>query len=72
MIGRGNSGSAADRIRIQEKALSNLADILRKRESMTAEEISELQAEVKAIKLFLARNLPEFKKQFPEIRRKLK
>ncbi len=65
-------GSGVERIKIQEKALSNLADMLRKRENETAEEIMDIQAEIKALKLFLARNIPEFKKQYPEIQRKLK
>jgi hypothetical protein len=57
---------------IQEKALSNMADSLRKHELVSAEEIRDLQAEVKALKVFLARNMPEFKQQFPEIQRKVK
>jgi hypothetical protein len=65
-------GSSVERIRIQEKALSNLADMLKKHEIESAEEIGDIQAELKALKLFLARNIPEFKKQFPEIQRKVK
>jgi type II secretory pathway predicted ATPase ExeA len=61
-----------ERLKIQEKALSNLADSLKKHEVVTVEEIKDLQAELKALKLFLARNIPEFKKQFPEIQGKLK
>jgi len=60
------------RLKIQEKALSNLADSLKKHEVETVEEIKDLQAELKALKLFLARNIPEFKKQFPEIQGKVK
>jgi len=60
------------RLKIQEKALSNLADSLKKHEVVTVEEIKDLQAELKALKLFLARNIPEFKKQFPEIQGKVK
>ncbi len=71
MINKGN-GSAVERMKIQEKALSNLADMLRKYENETAEEIMDIQAEIKALKLFLSRNIPEFKKQYPEIQRKLK
>jgi len=71
MTSKGN-GSSVERIKIQEKALSNLADTLRKHENETAEEIMDIQAEIKALKLFLARNIPEFKKQYPEIQRKLK
>jgi hypothetical protein len=61
-----------ERLKIQEKALSNLADSLKKLEMETEEEIQDIQTELKALKLFLARNLPEFKKQFPEIRAKVK
>jgi hypothetical protein len=68
---RGGNGSA-ERIKIQEKALSNLADTMKKHEGEFAEEIGDIQAELKALKLFLARNIPEFKKQFPEIQRKFK
>ncbi|HYA87903.1 MAG TPA: hypothetical protein VEI57_12655 [Nitrospirota bacterium] len=71
MISKGN-GSSVERLKIQEKALSNLADMLRKHENETAEEIMDIQAEIKALKLFLARNIPEFKKQYPEIQRKVK
>lgn len=71
MITKGN-GSGVERIKIQEKALSNLADMLKKHEIESAEEIGDIQAELKALKLFLARTIPEFKKQFPEIQRKLK
>jgi hypothetical protein len=61
-----------ERLNIQEKALSNLADSLKKHEVETAEEIKDVQAELKALMVFLARNNPEFKKQFPEIQRKVK
>ena len=61
-----------ERLKIQEKALSNLADSLKKHEVVTVEEIKDLQAELKALKLFLARNIPEFKKQFPGIQGKVK
>jgi chaperonin cofactor prefoldin len=72
MNGKENGSSSVERIKIQEEALSNLADTLKKQETEFADEIGDLQAELKAIKLFLARNIPEFKKQFPEIQRKLK
>ena len=61
-----------ERLKVQEKALSNLSDSLKKHEVETVEEIKDLQAELKALKLFLARNIPEFKKQFPEIQGKVK
>ena len=72
MNGKENGSSPVERIKIQEEALSNLADTLKKHETEFADEIGDLQAELKAIKLFLTRNIPEFKKQFPEIQRKLK
>ncbi len=72
MNGKGNGSATTERIRIQEKALSNLADTLKKHDVECAEEIRDIQAELKALKLFLARNIPEFKKQFPEIQRKVK
>jgi hypothetical protein len=71
MNAKGN-GSVVERIKIQEKALSNLADMLKKHEIELTEEIGDIQAELKALKMFLARTIPEFKKQFPEIQRKLK
>jgi hypothetical protein len=67
-----NGNDMLERLKIQEKALSNLADALKKNELATAEEIKDIQAELKALMLFLARNNPEFKKQFPEIQRKVK
>ena len=67
-----SAGDFMDRLKIQEKALSNLADALKKHETRTVEEIKDMQTELKALKLFLARNIPEFKKQFPEIRQKVK
>jgi hypothetical protein len=71
-----NASKSADdileRLKIQEKALSNLADSLKRHEVVTSEEIKDLQAELKALMVFLARNNPEFKKQFPEIQGKVK
>jgi hypothetical protein len=71
MDSKGN-GTSAERIKIQERALSNLADMMKKHEDRLDDEITDIQSELKALKLFLARNVPEFKKQFPEIQRKLK
>ncbi len=59
-------------LKIQDRALTNLADSLKKHEVETVEEIKDIQAELKALKVFLARNIPEFKKQFPEIQGKVK
>ena len=72
MNNKGNGSSTTERIKIQEKALSNMADMLKKHEVEVAEDIKDLQSELKALKLFLSRSIPEFKKQFPEIQRKLK
>lgn len=67
-----SANGTAERLRIQEKALSNLADAMKKHEAAYDEEIRDILSELKALKLFLARNIPEFKKQFPEIQRKVK
>ena len=72
MNNRKSTNGTAERLKIQEKALSNLADTLKKREAEYAEDIRDIQAELKALKMFLTRTIPEFKKQFPEIQRKLK
>ncbi len=69
---KGNGSNTMERIKIQEKALSNMADMLKKHEGEMAEEIRDIRAELKAMKLFLARHIPEFKQQFPEIQRKVK
>jgi hypothetical protein len=67
-----NGNITAERLKIQEKALSNLADTLKKHESEVDEEIGDILSELKALKMFLSRNIPEFKKEFPEIQRKVK
>ncbi len=72
MNNKRNGNGTTERLRIQEKALSNLADTLKRHEVEAEEEIRDIQAELKALKLFLTRTIPEFKKQFPEIQRKLK
>ncbi len=72
MNNKKSTNGTAERLKIQEKALSNLADTLKRQEAEYAEEIRDIQAELKALKMFLTRTIPEFKKQFPEIQRKLK
>jgi hypothetical protein len=72
MNSKGNANGIAERLKIQEKALSNLADSLKKHGSEVDEEIGDILSELKALKMFLSRNIPEFKKEFPGIRRKLK
>jgi len=61
-----------ERVKIQEKALLELAEALSIREAAFDEEMEEVLEELKAIKVFLSRTSPEFKKQFPDIRRKIK
>ena len=72
MNNKRNANGIAERLKIQEKALSNLADSLKKHGSEVDEEIGDILSELKALKMFLSRNIPEFKKEFPEIQRKLK
>ena len=67
-----SGNGVGERLKIQERALSNLADTLKKHATVSREEMKDIQAELKALKLFLARTMPEFKEQFPEIQRKLK
>ncbi len=71
MNNKRNADGIAERLKIQEKALSNLADSLKKHESEVDEEVRDILSELKALKMFLSRNIPEFKKEFPEIQRKL-
>jgi hypothetical protein len=63
---------ALERVRILEKAVANLGDTLKKRDGEYDEELHDILTELKALKLFLSRNIPEFKKQFPEIQRKVR
>jgi len=63
---------ALERVRILEKAVANLVDTLKKRDGEYDEGLHDILMELKALKLFLSRNLPEFKKQFPEIQRKVR
>ena len=63
---------AGDRVRILEKAVANLGDALKKRNLELDENQLDMTRELKALKLFLTRNLPEFKKQFTEIHRKVR
>ena len=61
-----------ERIKIQEKAAQELADRLNRAETRMDQEMQEALEEIKAIKLFLSRALPEFKKQFPDVRKKIR
>ncbi len=67
-----SAGEVAERLKILEKAVSSLADTVKKQDAGVDEEIRDIFLELKALKLFLSRNIPEFKKQFPEIQRKVK
>lgn len=71
-MNRKDGNEINDRLKIAEKALSNLADRLERHEAAVKDEIKDVQLELKALKLFLTRNIPSFKEQFPEIRRKVK
>lgn len=60
-----------DRLMLLEKELSMAAekiDELRK----TLEELNDVKAEIKALKLYLGRVHPDFKNEFPLIVQKLK
>jgi predicted nucleic acid-binding Zn-ribbon protein len=61
-----------ERIKIQEKALQELADRLERHGVELAEEVQDALEEIKAIKLFLSRELPDFRKQYPDLRKKIK
>jgi predicted nucleic acid-binding Zn-ribbon protein len=61
-----------ERIKIQEKALQQLADRLERHGSELTEEMQDALEEIKAIKLFLSRALPDFRKQYPDLRKKIK
>jgi hypothetical protein len=63
---------AVDRVRILEKAVANLGDTLKKRDREYDEDLHDILTEFKALKVFLSRSMPEFKKQFPEIHRKVR
>jgi len=72
MESKREANNLSERLKIQERALSNLADALKKRETAETEDIRDIQSELKALKMFLSRAVPEFKKEFPEIQRKVK
>ncbi len=71
-MARNAGNNLKERLHIQEKALQGLADKLEKREDEFDEEMQDVLEELKALKLFLSRAMPDFKKQYPEIRKKLK
>ena len=61
-----------ERLKIQETALLELAESLKRHEVMLDVEMQDVLEELKAIKIYLSRVMPEFKSQFPDIRGKLK
>lgn len=67
-----SAGEVTERLKILEKAVSALADTIRKQDAGVDEELQDILLELKALKLFLARNIPEFKRQYPEIRQKVR
>ena len=67
-----NGNGADERVRILEKAVANLADTLKKRDAELEEDLRDIVKEFKALKVFLARAMPAFKKEFLEIEGKVK
>ena len=69
---RKNETGTDERAGILEKAAANFAGELRKRDSRLDEGFRDVEKEFKTIKLFLARTMPEFKREFLEVQRKVK
>jgi hypothetical protein len=67
-----NESTTDERVRILEKAVANFADSLKKRDAELDEGLRDIMKEFKALKVFLARTIPEFKQDFLEIQRKVK
>jgi hypothetical protein len=59
-----------EKLRLLERELSTVAEALDKT-NMSLREIEDLKTELKAFKIFLGRHFPEFKKEFPEILKKV-
>lgn len=55
-----------DKLNILELEISTLAGELEKAGKLFAE-LEEIKSEIRALKVFIARNYPEFKKEFPDI-----
>lgn len=70
--GKRGEGGLTERLKILEKALASLADGQKKRNSGVDEELADILRDLKAIKVFLSRNAPGFRSQFPEIQRKIR
>ena len=60
-----------ERINHIERGLRLFDEELEKVKKMKVE-IEDIKAEIKALKIFLSRGNPDFKKQYPEITKKLK
>jgi hypothetical protein len=67
-----NGDTTEERVRILEKAVANLADSLQKRDAELDEGLRDIMKEFKALKMFLARSMPAFKKEILEIEGKVK
>jgi hypothetical protein len=61
----------AEKINLIEEEIKSLASKLEEMRQPLAE-IADIKREAKALKLFLARQYPDFKYQFPEILEKIK
>ncbi len=61
-----------ERMDIMERGIRLLSDGLEPDIKDMKRSLQEMQIEIKALKLFLGRLSPEFKKQYPEIIKKLK
>lgn len=59
-----------ERVNLLEKELVTLTEKLEEMES-ALKEIGDLKIEIKGLKLFLGREYPKFKSQFPEIIKKI-
>ncbi len=71
-MGKQNQNDTSERLKILEKAVINLAEAVRKKDARVDVEMADVLAELKALKLYLSRSTPDFKKQFPELRQKVK
>lgn len=67
-----NGDRSEERIRILETAVANLADALKKRDDERDEDLRDIVKEFKALKMFLARTMPGFKKDFLEVEKKVR
>ena len=60
-----------EKINLVEKEVATLADKLVEFERLSAD-MEDVKAELKALKLFLGRQFPDFKKEFPELIEKVR